>query len=808
MTSFIWPLSKLEDLLNHSEANLPEWAAARLFYLYPERFRELLPGLLADRRQVVVETCLNFVGIQSREDLIPILKELYLTGGEDVSAKAIHVLGDWRIAEAVDWVRERILSDPPLAKKQIIAMIYTLGRIHKEEAYYLLKDTEAAVQEKDSSHWHLFYASLLEHRRVEDLGTLLTVILDEKRKEEYRRDALGLLLAQVDPVMNPSDVFFVNKPALMRHVEARAANLEAAAAPDDPNSIQPLKALIRLLEGDVSQIVDALKELNHDSTDRVESCDFENAILSESLRMLNEDPGTTNWHYGLSCLALSAMMRMAEQRIFPKPHRQAGKEEKLGFLLENRLPDVIDEVFEADVVAESERQELVSYLEDYLGSHQATWGTLRCLNMLGSLRAGEAAVAVVELLKDLTDEFSAETAKTALLNMGMDAVPPLLARLDRAQLAERYLILEILAQLPTEESVQAISRRFPSLYGENPEGSLRLAYDMGAKDFLPFLQEEYRTGEWNIGRVYVHLCRVNQLSLPRLAEIERDVQRGDAFTEESRRIWTDQQAHWPAAIQLELACKRCGKKYQYEVQDFHQHFHKNEERDGAEQDFTPYKQGIVIVDDLRCKNCKALNRFELTPATFAQITTESMKLVAFQRMNMQPPSYYPFKQVQLDEKDGKPLSLLDVEQEHLQAIRLQPSKPSVHLACGKFYEYVKEYASARKFYLKAIDLDARALEALAGLARLDHAEGKTKEASDWIQSCYDNLEKGNFYLTEDIPVFKKMVRQKRREFARELGIKPEERPVEIRFRFDATDHPKNKPCPCGSGKKYKLCCMK
>ena len=52
-----------------------------------------------------------------------------------------------------------------------------------------------------------------------------------------------------------------------------------------------------------------------------------------------------------------------------------------------------------------------------------------------------------------------------------------------------------------------------------------------------------------------------------------------------------------------------------------------------------------------------------------------------------------------------------------------------------------------------------------------------------------------------------MVRQKRREFAQEIGTKPEDKPVEIRFRLDVTDYPKNKPCPCGSGKKYKLCCM-
>jgi len=82
------------------------------------------------------------------------------------------------------------------------------------------------------------------------------------------------------------------------------------------------------------------------------------------------------------------------------------------------------------------------------------------------------------------------------------------------------------------------------------------------------------------------------------------------------------------------------------------------------------------------------------------------------------------------------------------------------------------------------------------------------EALKWIESCYENLEKGSLYLTEDATVFKKTVRQKRREFARDLGTKPGDKPIEIRFKFETSDYPKNKPCPCGSGKKYKLCCMK
>ena len=149
----------------------------------------------------------------------------------------------------------------------------------------------------------------------------------------------------------------------------------------------------------------------------------------------------------------------------------------------------------------------------------------------------------------------------------------------------------------------------------------------------------------------------------------------------------------------------------------------------------------------------------------------------------------------------------ELERERLQKLEDHPTKPAAHLALGKFYEYVKADDRARKAYLRALDLDTHCLEAMAGLARTDHTAGRLKEALEWLESCYEQLETGNYYLVEDKAAFKKAARDARREYARELGVKPKEAAVEIRFHLETSDHPKNKPCPCGSGKKYKMCCM-
>jgi hypothetical protein len=151
--------------------------------------------------------------------------------------------------------------------------------------------------------------------------------------------------------------------------------------------------------------------------------------------------------------------------------------------------------------------------------------------------------------------------------------------------------------------------------------------------------------------------------------------------------------------------------------------------------------------------------------------------------------------------------LRQMERDLLKVVEDHPGKAGAHLGLGKFYEYVKHDGSSRKAYLRALDLDGRCLEAMAGLARTDHAAGRLKEALEWIESCFDQLDSGRFYMVKDQAEFKKATRDARRQYARELGLKPKETPVAIHYRLESSDHPKNKPCPCGSGKKYKLCCM-
>jgi tetratricopeptide (TPR) repeat protein len=309
-----------------------------------------------------------------------------------------------------------------------------------------------------------------------------------------------------------------------------------------------------------------------------------------------------------------------------------------------------------------------------------------------------------------------------------------------------------------------------------------------------------------VAKVYVFLCRLHGLEPPGLRQVEQDVERANSFAAECERSLGTRRGAGPSFIPLELKCRQCARKYHYEVHDVHIH-PRSEKKSEEAANAGLFGDGVVVVDDLRCKNCGTLNQFELTPRSFTQLAAESLRMLAIRRLGRHVSATAPVKHVVLGHKDGRPMTLAELDEDFRRATRDNPGKPQAHLALAKFYEYVKASTEARNAFLKTLDLDSLAIEAMAGLARLDLQQGRDLEAYQWLEDCYRNLEKGHVYLAEGVAEFKKTVRDKRRDLARRLNRKPEGKPVTIQFRAAAPDYPKNRPCPCGSGKKYKLCCM-
>ncbi len=808
----IWSEEALERHTASPYPDVQSWAVSTLLRFYPSACADRISDWLRSTTPAVVRAVLLHLLSTSSpaRDLLPSLKDLYISGDAELSSLAIRVAGYWKVPDTAAWIQEKILQNQPLSPDQITAMVEALGLTPGETAYELLKATETSMAGKRTSLWMSYYDALLSHGRREDIDTLVSLYADLEQDEPLRRNAMQILIHKTDPVLNPSDLLFGNIERIQDHLTARLDLLLQAAGgrTDFAAQRQILQELRPYLEVLRPENVSIAREHLREALDVVEEMEpFLRHMALSALGGEKRCKPNSDEAYALTALGLCGFLSGLIERAVPAPASDAPWDERLEFVLTDHFLKPVEFHLLESIVRDAPRDALMAKLTESLEASPVSWKTYQAMEMLGLLGASERVDAMVRVAQRVKDPALLEVAERAFKRIGWRSTGPLIPLLDAAASHERALALRVISEHPSRRAVDAILERFPKLFSEESAQLLQAVEEMGADAFLPLLEKEYRPGEWRMAQAMLRLGRIMGCESELMADLEREVADHERLLRQQEALLTRGFRDWPDRIDLDLSCRQCGRRYTYAVREVHLHPHRKSELDPDSPEGAPYQHGVVICDDLRCKNCSALNDFALTREAIGQIAAESLKLLALYRSKASPPPYYPVKHVETGDKKGESPSLVDLEKENVEAVLRNSSQPKAHLALGKFYEYVKVFAKARTAFLKALDLDARALEGMAGLARLDHAEGKLEEAYDWIDRCYKDLPDGRIYLAQDSRQFKKAVREKRREFARSLGIHPDEAPVKVRFQIDSPDFPKNRPCPCGSGKKYKLCCM-
>ncbi len=808
---FIWSEAQLNELLESPNPDIQEWAVARLYGLYPEAAEPRTPAFLQSGSETVVLTCLRQFDKRVRPDCIPLIRQVYTEGSPEVRTAALHILSSWRVEDAVEWVRDKVFSGARFSSDEIVAMIRLLGLIPGEKSYGLLKGTEGAIQKDRSWKWQVFYAALLRHGKSEDLETLIAALMSQQEPDEHRIAELALLLERVDPTLNPTDVYYGNHPAVRTHLLGRLEYLDACtketASPASQHPIfQELAKAIGALKADGTGDAAAFLASVPETYPLAEG--FSAELLSRALRAIQAQSPSPETAFCLCALALSALLQNLFERFMPPPAPDAPWERKVDHVLQYPREWEVSDPEWRNVLESAPREELIARLLESVATEPAGWKSLHAMEMLGELRAEQAVASIVKTMEKDSGEYARETALAALGKIGAAALPVLLPLLDSAETSLRKTALDLICRFPTSEVVNAVSSRMTSLLEQHRVPTLAACETLGARELLSILEPEYRPGEWDLARTCTVIAQLNGLKPTLSAEMERDRKEEEQYGKPFRTP-----GEIPSRLRLELLCNECGKRYHYLVNEIHLHppgseDEKEKEKSEAEQDMVPYRQGIVITDDIRCKNCQTLNDFSLTQTAMTQLSSHGMMMQTMSRLGMEIPGHNPLQIVRLPDKQGRERSLLEIEREHFDTVGRHPRQPQSHLAMGKFYEYVKRHREAREAYFLAVDMEPKALEAMAGLARLCHAEGKLADAFSWIDQCYKALPNGRMFLAEDPAEFKSAVREKRREYAKDAGIRPDDDPVDIRFHVETSDYPKNRPCPCGSGKKYKLCCMK
>lgn len=419
------------------------------------------------------------------------------------------------------------------------------------------------------------------------------------------------------------------------------------------------------------------------------------------------------------------------------------------------------------------------------------WGSEGAIpNLLGALVPGD------------DDELPA-AAGAALVNIGEPAVDPVLETLASAEdpgvLEE---CLDVCVRLPSRRAVTAIARRFEDLFIRVPDALLDAVGGIGAREFVEPLRAEVREGERQAEDTFAFLCDVHGVADGRLSVIRDQQKKG-----ESRAAGSDQDLPdlTEGHIDLALQCNGCRRTYTYPVKAVYV------DPDLREEDrIQPF-----IKDRIHCKACGREDDYTLAPAAHLALTARLILLMArIEKEGPEAAAEGPLHLMRLGLSDGRRLNPREARRDYEARLAKHPDDPALHIGYGNILRFLGETEGAEAAYRRTLELDPQATEAHASLGQLAEERGDLANALSAYEQCLALARKARFYHVRDRREFLRGVEAARDgvEAARATRL-PDPVPAQAKLEtLVAQDRggPKvgrNAPCPCGSGRKYKKCCL-
>lgn len=246
-------------------------------------------------------------------------------------------------------------------------------------------------------------------------------------------------------------------------------------------------------------------------------------------------------------------------------------------------------------------------------------------------------------------------------------------------------------------------------------------------------------------------------------------------------------------LTVELRCLKCRRSYHYTVDEVM--------IDASSGDFH-------LVDPIRCKNCGSVDHYEVTPDGTMSIMPRSILTIAGEEKEGAIDEKGPITCIRGQRIDGRQMSLAEGLAYYERELDKSPDHVPHLLGYANALRMAKRTEEAAPLYQKILDQDPAAVEAYVSLAQIAEAKGTLVDAQLYYEKASEFIHTGNYYrVSMELKDFKEAVLSRYRELSVQLGRN-------LRMPSIAAPAPtvlkrigRNAPCPCGSGRKYKKCCL-
>jgi tetratricopeptide (TPR) repeat protein len=427
----------------------------------------------------------------------------------------------------------------------------------------------------------------------------------------------------------------------------------------------------------------------------------------------------------------------------------------------------------------------------------AVWAPLHALGVLGELGPPEAAEPLIECF-DWQDEWFSEKLPDVYAAIGPSAVPVLKEYLDDATRdpldrgAAARSLLAIAEEYP-EISDDIIAYLIEFLDRPTADDSadeevattfvIAELTDQGASEAYPAIKRAYDEDRVDTKVIGLEGVKRDFGMLPPLDSDDFTAPRDEP------------------GVRIELRCLACGRERTYVFPEVYCDLGTMDDEEKRKK-YDP----IIIPQRVTCSKCGAVDQYEISGMgqfmLTADLLTQTIPELGGLRRENQQVKYMEFTAL------GQKMHPLEALEEYEKRIARQPDADHLYVGYGNVLRFLGRIEEAKVEYRHAVEIEPHNAEAYLNLAQIATEQDNLEEAATFWQRVRETAPQSQLDRRK-----KKELMDAARYSLRALEIMKQpiqaapshqQRPSASKF----DDVGRNDPCPCGSGKKYKYCCLR
>lgn len=449
---------------------------------------------------------------------------------------------------------------------------------------------------------------------------------------------------------------------------------------------------------------------------------------------------------------------------------------------------------------EQDKTLVIRHLTDAMKKADDRLGGAHILRVMGELGYDEFLKPMTDAISDTDNyEFIYEAGEEMLPKYKDRAIDYFIGNYDALSKNALISAVSVTEKVGGPKAFEFIDRYFDSLWKIDKEMLLGACEAICSETWLERLSPKLNKGQELIDDTYLIISLLNRGKTPETDHLLREYYR--RRKEQNKKIgqkFKESADSAPPYLNAELRCRSCGDESMYRL-------HRVIMSDTGK----PY-----VAQEIRCINCNEISEFELTDKGHIVVSAELMRLVSMSDKSAEEKEeaieQSPLQIGKIMAK-GKATDIGSAIDMYRKSIEKDPTDPRNYLGLGNIYFHAAQYTKSKACFEKLVGIAPHYIQAYYTLAEIAEKKESPEKASDIMESGKPYLTSFGFWDNSGLRAeefveaycdyYNALIEKTKSK--KPLLFPPSSYQSPVRKQKIG----RNDPCPCGSGKKYKKCCL-